>query len=144
MLLIKKHLVPLFEGNAKKGFIHICILDEKGYLQMIEEVDKNDICSNEVDNWPEWNDFAGLAYERKTKKGYKDWWLILPIHEKIGKINVNTVAHEALHITRMILDSRGVKFDPHNDEPFAYMVGWITGTTWDSIPNKYKLTTKKK
>lgn len=138
MLIIKKHLVPLYEGEAKKGFLHVAIVDEKGYEDLIQEVDKNDFFSNDLDNWHEWHEFAGLAYERKTRKSCKDWWLIIPIQNKNKKISINVVAHEALHISRMILTSRGVVFDPNNDEPYAYMVGWVAGIAYKSIPKKYR------
>lgn len=138
MLKITKHLVPLYEGEAKKGILHIAIVDKIGYSKLIEEVDKNDFFSNDEDNWFEWHEFAGLAYERKTKKLNKDWWIIIPIQDKSKKVSVNVIAHEALHISRMILTSRGVLFDPNNDEPYAYLVGWVAGVAYKSIPKKYR------
>jgi hypothetical protein len=139
MLKISKYLVPLFEGAQKKGFLHVAVVDEAGYVEMISHVDKNDSFANDVENWPAWEDFAGLAYERKTKVGPKDWWMIIPISGN-SKVSIDTVAHESLHIARMILTSRGVLFDPNNDEPYAYLVGWIAGKAYDSIPSKYLKT----
>ena len=134
MLKVTKHLIPLFEGNKKLGILHVAIVTEPGYSKLIEMIDKGDAFQNSLDNWPSWDEFAGLAYDRKHIKGHKDWWLILPLENAKTKINVNTVAHEAMHITRMVYDSRGVHFDPYNDEPWAYMVGWITEKAWKSIP----------
>lgn len=38
----------------------------------------------------------------------------------------NTTAHEAVHMARMILDYVSIKYTKDNDEPLAYMVGWLT------------------
>ena len=34
-------------------------------------------------------------------------------------------AHEALHVTSVIMDLVGIRFDRNNDEPIAYLVGHI-------------------
>ncbi|KAA9333404.1 hypothetical protein F0P96_10570 [Hymenobacter busanensis] len=36
-----------------------------------------------------------------------------------------TVAHEALHLSHYIMRSRGIKPDLNNDEPHAYLLGWL-------------------
>jgi len=133
MLKIKKELVPLYHGNSKKGILHIAICDEKGYKQLIETIDKGDTVASNIDSYPPFKEFAGLAYQRNHEKGHKDWWVIFNYNPK-KKINIDTIAHESLHITRMILDSRGVVFDPNNDEPFAYMTGWIAQAIYNNIP----------
>lgn len=133
MLRIKKQLVPLYEGEAKRGFLHVVLVDEKGYPEMIDFIDKHDHHYNNEELWPEYKSFAGLAYERTHKNKHKDWWVIFPVNGG-RKITRETIAHEALHISRMILTDRGVIFDPNNDEPYAYMVGRITGMIHKMIP----------
>lgn len=39
----------------------------------------------------------------------------------------DTVAHEAVHVVNMIYDYSGIRHDPKNDEPQAYLTGWIVG-----------------
>ena len=39
--------------------------------------------------------------------------------------NVNTVVHEAVHVANRIMSMIGWQHDPFNDEPLAYMVGYI-------------------
>lgn len=51
----------------------------------------------------------------------------------------NTIAHEALHITHMILDHVGVKADYSNDEADCYLLGWVIGEIYKGI-EKYKIT----
>lgn len=36
--------------------------------------------------------------------------------------NVGHLAHEVFHLVGFILNDRGVKYDPDNDEPFAYLI----------------------
>lgn len=35
------------------------------------------------------------------------------------------ISHEAVHVTNMLFRDKGIKYRYDNDEPFAYMVGWI-------------------
>lgn len=40
--------------------------------------------------------------------------------------DVGTVAHEVTHVKNMVYKHAGIKHDPTNDEPEAYLVGWLT------------------
>ena len=39
--------------------------------------------------------------------------------------NHKTVAHEALHIVNLLFNNIGAKPDLNNDEPQAYLLGWV-------------------
>lgn len=39
------------------------------------------------------------------------------------KRDASIIAHECVHAANWMLAERGYKFDPHNDEPMAYLVG---------------------
>ncbi len=41
------------------------------------------------------------------------------------KLTPRDVAHEAVHVALDILDDLGVFVDPSNQEPFAYLVGFV-------------------
>lgn len=133
MLRIKKELVPLYGGDKKKGFIHTVLVDAKGYDNLIKHIDKDDVVTSEFNPYPPFTHFAGFAYQRTHKAGHNDWWVVFA-YKKGQKININVISHEALHITRMILDSRGVIFDPNNDEPYTYMQGWVTEAICRGLP----------
>lgn len=54
------------------------------------------------------------------------------------------VAHEAVHLAHKIMLSRGIKTDPENDEPQAYLVGWLVeqihyALTSDEVKAKKKI-----
>lgn len=47
---------------------------------------------------------------------------------------VNTIAHEATHVAAALHDHIG---DTNTTgEPFAYLVGWITGWLWGNYPDE--------
>jgi len=37
------------------------------------------------------------------------------------------VAHEVVHVVNIMYEFLGIKHDPHNDEPQAYLSGWLVG-----------------
>jgi len=39
--------------------------------------------------------------------------------------NHKTVAHEALHVVNLLFNNIGAKPDLNNDEPQAYLLGWV-------------------
>lgn len=41
-------------------------------------------------------------------------------------LDVNTIAHEAIHIKNAVMKHSGIKHDFDNDEPEAYLTGWIS------------------
>lgn len=45
---------------------------------------------------------------------------------------INTCAHEAAHVAGQILDAANAEYDGLN-EPFAYLVGWITQWLWTNM-----------
>lgn len=50
-----------------------------------------------------------------------------------GGINPETIAHEALHASYMILCNAGWKPDPKNHEPQAYLVSWIVREVYKAV-----------
>jgi hypothetical protein len=42
-------------------------------------------------------------------------------------VGFDVIAHESVHVIGRIFRDRGVEADYHNDELFAYHVGWIAG-----------------
>lgn len=40
---------------------------------------------------------------------------------------IEVIAHEALHVTSYLFIRKGIKPDVNNDEPQAYLLGWVAG-----------------
>lgn len=53
--------------------------------------------------------------------------------KKTGKKALFTLAHECLHVTNMILGSKGVRPCFENDEAQAYLLGWIMKKCMEAI-----------
>jgi len=45
----------------------------------------------------------------------------------IKKVEWSIIAHEVVHIVNAIFLKCGIELDRHNDEPQAYLTGWVTG-----------------
>jgi hypothetical protein len=53
--------------------------------------------------------------------------------------NPDTIAHEVVHVVNMVYTYSGVKHDPDNDEPQAYLTGYLVG----EIHKAFKMKDKK-
>lgn len=45
----------------------------------------------------------------------------------------STIAHEVVHLVNRILTDRGAKLDASNDEPQAYLTGWVTKKVYSVV-----------
>lgn len=43
------------------------------------------------------------------------------------------LAHEIVHAVNILFDKKGIKHDLHNDEPQAYLTGYLTGLIYRAI-----------
>lgn len=52
--------------------------------------------------------------------------------------DIDTIAHEAVHIVNHIFDDRCISLDLKNDEPQAYLTGWAVRKILKTLkPKKY-------
>jgi hypothetical protein len=65
---------------------------------------------------------------------------ILAVAFDTASWEVNTVVHEAVHILNRTYEHAGAKLDTKNDEPQAYLTGWIV----DEIYKAYEQFQKTK
>lgn len=56
----------------------------------------------------------------------------------ISNANIGIISHEASHAAMDILSDIGFKLDDKNQEPLAYMIGWITDCIWQVKTGKFK------
>jgi hypothetical protein len=74
-----------------------------------------------------WGEFGALTFEDKSKY----------IHYVVAFTDANhlsNIAHEIVHIKNYIFLGINAKVDLHNDEPEAYLTGWL----FDQINNFLK------
>ncbi len=109
MHIVKATRVPLY-----LGMLVVVISDEKDKcIELTNErmfLDYKEI-------------FATAAYG--TYKGSQGFFVFLNPNNTRSKVTRGVVAHEAVHAANFILEDRGVIADFVNDEPQAYLMGWI-------------------
>lgn len=54
------------------------------------------------------------------------------VHRGDKRELIDTIAHEATHVSTMILDTAGAEYDG-SSEPLAFLVGWITAWLYDAV-----------
>ena len=69
-------------------------------------------------------------------KGKRAYYVVLNTDYKYGKITNGVVAHEAHHIVTYLFNYKGILYDPANDEPFAYMIGWVVERIHEVLDKK--------
>jgi hypothetical protein len=70
-----------------------------------------------------WHDGAAAQTEYEFYQGN----ILVVIFDANQKYDVNTIAHEVVHIKNAVFRHSGMEHDPDNDEPEAYLSGWIAG-----------------
>lgn len=63
---------------------------------------------------------AACAFPVYKKNGYAKYYMCFT-----KELTPEIIAHEALHVTNMIMYDRGLELDPNNDEAQAYLLGWV-------------------
>lgn len=69
-------------------------------------------------------------------KRYNGFYLILNFNNSFKKIQHGTITHESLHIANFIANYCGFVADLANDEPLAYIAGWITDHVYEFMNKK--------
>lgn len=91
----------IFTDDVARSYDKLC--KEVSYLEKWEDAGKNS---------------DGLFVFNEDRVG--NYWVILCREAGIGALS-----HEIVHLTHQILCDRDVKFDIYNDEPFAYLNGYL-------------------
>lgn len=115
MIYIKTIGIPIYDG-----YINIVLADDIN--EAIEHYglgEKDCSC-------------AFVMPDRKTKGIY---WVVFGLK----KLSHNTIAHEIVHLVNLIFLDRGIKPDLKNDEPQAYLTGWLTDKMYKFIGAKIDL-----
>lgn len=72
----------------------------------------------------DWEDFTPTHYDafvwRDPIKGYTRYFMLLK-----PDVTPKIIAHESLHIANMLFKDRDITPDLDNDEPQAYLLGWV-------------------
>ena len=55
-----------------------------------------------------------------------------------SRLSVGDIAHESVHVATELFSEIGAIHTPDNQEPFAYLVGWIADCIHQVITGKFK------
>lgn len=89
----------------------------------------------DVSVWDESADaMTETAYDKINKKGG------VLIRFENYDIGMNQISHEAVHVAMDIFDYIGASPDLKNQEPFAYLVGWVADCCQNVLSNKDSIT----
>ncbi len=76
------------------------------------------------------NSYGAWAWDQTSEQGHGIYALFRP--GASGKL----VAHEAVHLANSVFRRCCIKPDLKNDEPQAYLTGWIAGQIANALANK--------
>lgn len=120
-VVIKKYNIPIYHGKL------IVIVCEDFYEAILKARMKN-----LFDGDDQINDCVSSAMftVKASLSSHKDWKVAIfarPSSEP------DEIAHEAVHACSFLFMERGLTPSFDNDEPMAYMVGWIVDRVYDAI-----------
>lgn len=67
------------------------------------------------------NNYESFVTTRETNKGQIQYYAVF----RKGKIENSIIVHECVHLTNQIFNYTCTQLDINNDEPQAYLTGWL-------------------
>ena len=124
-MILHKHRIPIYGGQ-------LWIAVTQSFIGAVEKIE-NDIDVVLDRQKDDLRKTVAVTYQFYTPDGkFRVLVLIKP------RANINTIAHEALHIVHWIFQHCGIKYSLGNDEPQCYLLGWVVDKMMNSKA-KYKI-----
>lgn len=122
----------------KKGKYRYHAVDIPLYFGSLHVLIGHDLAAtNEAAGFPKkevrgrgYDDFDALVFEAE-KGGHTGYFMLLR-PDTTPKI----IAHEAVHVVNRIFSARGIQLDIANDEPQAYLMGWVVEQAHHALGSK--------
>ena len=96
---------------------------------------RNRNSNNEIEDLPD--DYDAATYHLVEEKRTKDLGIAVVIFSDLkalgGSKIVEIISHEASLVATRIFDGLGIRLDANNDEPYAYLIGYIASCIWKTI-----------
>lgn len=120
-------------STSKKTRIHIIVTDRKNWDKMIATLN----FFSDIEEEHAWTyDDVSAFYTSTELKGISNFWIVFKDTKQ--SLSLNTLGHEVVHMVNGIFKSRGIKLSLDNDEPQAYLTGWVTQTVYQTIKRYIK------
>ena len=78
----------------------------------------------------EWHSVGALTTAILDETGSMYYYILFP-----SVTTWRDVAHECVHAVNMVFESKGVRLDLKNDEPQAYLMGWMMTRCCETLKN---------
>jgi len=119
-MVVKNLTIPIYGGR-----LHIII---------VQDLEKDlELLSKKYDRSLFSDRFDYVAYTTFRQNHYLFILNVKNIPKKDFEAElVNTITHEAVHLCSFISKRVGLKLDVENDEPHAYLGGWLAGEIYKS------------
>lgn len=75
--------------------------------------------------------FDACMFRNPDKNGYSKYVLAFE-----NKTTHNIIAHECMHFVNNVFEDRGISPDVENDEPQAYLLGWVVEQCYKIVKTK--------
>ena len=69
----------------------------------------------------------------KESEGFNWYVIVLNPYYEYHYLTHGTIAHEACHIANWIMSSKGIKWDPLNDEAQCYLIQYFTDLIYEKL-----------
>lgn len=119
-MILDKHTQPIYVPKN----LYVCVNPN------FDKLNKTFNLSKFGDIEEEFNGCNGITYYLiKNLSDDKLCMLVILNVESLSKYDddqaINTIAHEAFHVTNEMLNYCGVEFNAHGNESYAYLIGWV-------------------
>jgi len=101
-MLVKKIKIPLYHGD-------LVLIQTNNFKKVSKKYKLTDL-----------KGIGACAFPHPKKSGYTRYFMIVR-----KDVTPSIIAHEATHVVNGIFQDRWIKPDLLNDEPQAYLLGWV-------------------
>ncbi|MEB0264077.1 hypothetical protein [Mucilaginibacter sp. 10I4] len=70
--------------------------------------------------WDATVEYGAFVWRERDKNYVSQYFMFLP-----KGVSHSIIAHETVHVINSIFQDRGIVLDTKNDEPQAYLTGWV-------------------
>lgn len=119
---MSKTIIHQFDPQIYPRFLWIVIGEKKGSA-----------ISDRFDNIPDMDESTDADVNNAYDKISKRAGILIRFESKKAARDYSIVAHEASHAAMCIFSYIGAVPDVNNQEPFSYLVGWISGCVCEAM-----------
>ena len=95
--------IPIYYGN-------LIIIISNNYKEVAAKYDLKE----NVDN------YGAFVWGKRNENGIMEFFVCVD-----EQVENHLIAHEVVHLVNMIFIEKGIELDRHNDQPQAYLTGWV-------------------